>query len=338
MSEDAKALVAQIETIGATALKDVEACGDAERLEQLRVLHLGRKSELAELMRRVKGVPANDRPQVGKVANEVKTAFNQAVTERKEKFESGARRDQLAGEKIDVTLPGRPADRGHLHPTTLALDEIEGIFTSMGFSVATGPEMEEEYYNFEALNIPADHPARDMHDTFYLKGGGVLRTHTSPVQIRAMRRLKPPLAIIAPGKVYRCDADSTHSPMFHQIEGFLVDSHVRFSDLKGVLALLLRKFFGPKVKFRFRPSYFPFTEPSAEVDVLWQGPGRPEEWIEVLGSGMIHPKVLEAGGYDPARVTGFAFGVGVERFAMLKYGIPNIRLFFENDLRFMRQF
>lgn len=338
MSIDIKDLVSHIEELGAAALAEVESCDDLEGLEQLRLRYLGKKGEFSKFGRQVKDVPPEDRPQVGQATNRVKQTFTEALERRRAACERSAGAQRLEAEKLDVTLPGRPQVRGHYHPVSQILREIEDIFISMGFEVALGPDIEDEFHNFEALNIPEDHPARDMHDTFYMEGGGVLRTHTSPVQIRTMRKHKPPLAIIAPGKVYRCDADVTHSPMFHQIEGLLVDEHIRFSDLKGVLGSFLKRLLGPEIQYRFRPSFFPFTEPSAEVDILWQMEGRPPQWLEVLGSGMVHPKVLEAGGYDPAKVSGFAFGLGADRFALLKYGIPSLRLLFENDLRFLRQF
>lgn len=338
MAEDLKSLVSRVEELGETALGEVGGCATLEELEVVRQRYLGKKGELSQIARQIKDVPTEDRAEFGESTNRVKTALGEAIAQKRENFEEKERATVLETESIDVTLPGRPATVGHVHPVTSVLNEIEDIFVGMGFKVVTGPDMEDEFHNFEALNIPRDHPARDMHDTFYLEGGGVLRTHTSPVQIRAMRSSEPPLAIIAPGKVYRCDSDTTHSPMFHQVEGFLIDKDIKFSDLKGVLVTFLHRMLGEDVKYRFRPSYFPFTEPSAEVDILWEAPGRDPEWMEVLGSGMIHPKVLEAGGYNPEQVTGFAFGVGVERFAMLKYGIPNIRLFYENDVRFLRQF
>lgn len=338
MAEDLNSLVSQVEALGETALGEVGGCVTLEELEVVRHRYLGKKGELSLLARHIKDVPDKDRAKFGESTNRVKTSLSEAIALKREGFEEKKRATDLETESIDVTLPGRPATMGHIHPVTSVLNEIEDIFVSMGFRVVTGPDMEDEFHNFEALNIPVDHPARDMHDTFYLEGGGVLRTHTSPVQIRAMRDSEPPLAVIAPGKVYRCDSDTTHSPMFQQVEGFLIDTDIKFSDLKGVLVTFLHRMLGKDIKYRFRPSYFPFTEPSAEVDVLWEMPGRDPEWMEVLGSGMIHPKVLEAGGYRPDRVSGFAFGLGVERFAMLKYGIPNIRLFYENDVRFLRQF
>jgi phenylalanyl-tRNA synthetase alpha chain len=316
----------------------IEAAPDAAALEELRIAFLGKKSELSSLMRTMGNLTPEQRPLAGKVANEVKDALAEALSRRRETFARAERARRLSQEKIDVTLPGRPAPQGHLHPITLATREIVAIFAELGFEAVAGPDLEDEYHNFEALNIPANHPARDMQDTFYLAGGGVLRTHTSPVQIRAMKTRKPPLAVIAPGRVYRCDADQTHSPMFTQIEGFMVDEEVRMSDLKGVLERLIQRYFGEGRPYRMRPSFFPFTEPSAEVDILWRKDDGSEAWLEVLGAGMIHPAVLENVGYDPHKVGGFAFGLGVERFAMLKYGISNIRHFYENDLRFLKQF
>ena len=339
MAVETKSLVDKIESLGAAASAEIERCTDASSLERLRIRYLGKKSALSALRGQVKEVATEERPKVGQAGNRVKTSIDEAISARKRSFESAERARRLEAEALDVTLPGRPMPAGHLHPVTLMFDEIEAIFGSMGFDVALGPDLEEEFYNFDALNMPADHPARDMHDTFYLRGGGLLRTHTSPVQIRSMRAHPPPLAIIAPGKVYRCDsADATHSPVFHQVEGFLIDRGVRFSDLKGILNEFLRRVLAPDVQTRFRPSYFPFTEPSAEVDILWKTDSGEPEWLEVLGSGMIHRNVLKAGGYDPDEVSGFAFGLGVDRFAMLKYGVPDLRLFFDNDLRFLRQF
>lgn len=338
MTTDVKSLAARAEEMGKAALAEVEKCADLQGLEQLRVKYLGKKGEFSGLARKVKDIPADERPEFGKVANRIKTEFGDALDARKAQLSEGSRARQLETEKLDVTLPGRPALRGHLHPITSILREIEDIFVSMGFEIESGPDIEDEFHNFEALNIQEDHPARDMHDTFYMKGGGLMRTHTSPVQIRTMRNRQPPLAIICPGRVYRCDADLTHSPMFYQVEGLLVDTKVQFSDLKGVLITFLNRIFGEEMTHRFRPSYFPFTEPSAEVDILWKSEGREPAWLEVLGCGMVHPNVLRSGGFDPEKVSGFAFGLGVERFAMLKYGIPNIRLFYENDLRFLRQF
>ena len=330
-------LLARMRELGEAAVRQLETAADAQALEGHRVAFLGKKSELNNLMRQMGGLSAEERPVAGKVANEVKDAVTAAFNARREAFARAERDRRLREETLDVTLPGRPFPEGHLHPLTLATREISEIFVEMGFEIVAGPDLEDDFHNFEALNIAANHPARDMHDTFYLQGGGLLRTHTSPVQIRAMQTRKPPLAVIAPGRVYRCDADQTHSPMFTQIEGFMVDENIRMSDLKGVLERLIQRYFGENRPYRMRPSFFPFTEPSAEIDILWQRDGK-DAWLEVLGSGMIHPAVLENVGYDPRKYSGFAFGLGVERFVMLKYGISNIRLFYENDLRFLRQF
>lgn len=334
-----KSLIDQIEAIGVAASREIEGASNAAALEELRIKFLGKKSELSRVKRQMKDVPESERPQIGEVANRVSASLGEALTSRLAACQTSEKDSRLAAESIDITLPGRPYPIGHPHPISKIMQEVGDVFVSMGFEIATGPDLEEEFYNFDALNIPAGHPSRDMHDTFYLQGGGVLRTHTTPVQIRMMKKRTPPMAFIAPGKVYRCEnADFTHSPVFHQIDGFLIDKTVRLSDLKGVLVEFLKRTLGPEVQYRFRPSYFPFTEPSAELDIFWKNPGGEPHWMELLGSGMIHPKVLKAGGHDPAKYTGFAFGLGVERFAMIKYGIPGVRLFYENDLRFIGQF
>ena len=331
-------LLGRARELGEKALGEIAGAGSPSALEAARVAWLGKKSELSGLLRQMGSLPAEERPRVGQVVNEVKESIARLVDERREALEGAERTRRLSEETIDITLPGRARPRGHLHPITQAEREIVMILREIGFERVGGPDLEDEFHNFEALNIPADHPARDMQDTFYLTGGGLLRTHTSPVQIRAMQGRKPPLAIVAPGRVYRCDADQTHSPMFTQIEGFMVDTNIRMSDLKGVLERLIERFFGAGRPFRMRPSFFPFTEPSTEIDILWEREVGSQSWLEVLGAGMIHPAVLEAVGYDPKQWSGFAFGLGVERFAMLRYGINNIRLFYENDLRFLRQF
>lgn len=331
-------LAKQLDELGSAAAQAIEAAADAEALEALRVTHLGKKSELNEVKKLFGKLAPEERPLAGKAFNAAKTRIEAALTEQQDRFAKTERERRLVEETIDVTLPGRPTPVGHAHPMRLALKEITDILCELGFEVVSGPDLEDDFHNFEALNIPDNHPARDMQDTFYLNGGGLLRTHTSPVQIRTMQRREPPLAIIAPGHVYRVDADSTHSPMFTQIEGLLVDEGVRMSDLKGVLERLIHRFFGEGRPYRLRPSFFPFTEPSAEVDILWQREDGSESWMEVLGAGMVHPAVFENVGYDSKKVSGFAFGLGIERFAMLKYGIPNIRYFYENDLRFLRQF
>jgi phenylalanyl-tRNA synthetase alpha chain len=327
------------------ALAAVARAETLEQLEQERVAILGRKSRLTQLMREFASLPAKDRPEAGRVANEAKQALTEALEQRRLQLEAGARSRQIAAEQIDITLPGRAHPLGGRHPLSQTLREIEDIFISMGFSVALGPEIENDFNNFAALNFPEEHPARDMQDTFYLAGGWLLRTHTSPVQIRTMLATPPPLAIIAPGRVYRADADVTHSPQFHQVEGLLVDRRITLGDLKGVLQAFAHRMFGEQYRVRFRPSFFPFTEPSAEVDigcVICGGSGcrvcGGSGWLEILGAGMVHPAVFENVGYDSEKWTGFAFGMGVERIAMLKYGIGDIRLFFENDMRFLSQF
>ena len=311
---------------------------------QIKAQFLGRKGELTTLLREVKNLSAEERPQAGEILNRVKDEMESEIdkaliTARQEKQHKSFK------EKIDITLPGRRIPLARIHPITQVLERVTEIFSNLGFEVAEGPEVEFDYYNFEALNIPKDHPARDMQDTFYITEDILLRTHTSPVQIRVMESRRPPVKIIAPGKVYRCDSDISHSPMFHQVEGFFVDREVSFADLKGTLTLFAHEMFGGETAVRFRPSFFPFTEPSAEVDiqcVICEGRGcrvcSGTGWIEILGSGLIHPEVFRMVGYDPEEVSGFAFGMGIERIAMLKFGIDDIRLFFENDLRFLRQF
>jgi phenylalanyl-tRNA synthetase alpha chain len=336
---------AQLRALEAEALARIRSAPDLAEVEKARVYYLGRKGALTASLRDMGRLSAEERPEVGKVANEVKGAIEASLAAREAELSGAAEEARFAFEALDVTRPGRAPARGSLHPLTLVVREILDVFVRMGFGVAEGPEVEKEYYNFEALNIPAHHPARDMQDTFYVAPGVVLRTHTSPVQVRVMERQPPPVKVVAPGKVYRCDSDVTHSPMFHQVEGLLVDEGVTFADLKGVLATFLRLYYGPDTRVRFRPSYFPFTEPSAEVDiqcVLCGGSGcricGGSGWLEVLGSGMVDPAVYGFVGYDPEKVQGFAFGLGVERIAMLKYGIDDIRLFYENDLRFLSHF
>lgn len=317
---------------------------DADKLEAVRVSLLGRKGQLTELLRSMGSVPPEERPELGKLVNEVRQEVEQLLGDRGAELGALARAKQLEQEAVDVTLPGWTPLTGGRHPLTRTLDEIKATFIGLGFTVVEGPEIETDYYNFEALNIPPDHPARDMQDTFFITEDLLLRTQTSPVQIRTMQAQEPPVRIVAPGKVYRVDADVTHSPMFHQVEGLYVDKGVTFAELKGTLAMLAQQLLG-KRPVRFRPSYFPFTEPSAEMDIqciMCEGEGcrvcSHEGWLEILGAGMVHPKVLQNVGYDPEVWTGFAFGMGVERIAMLKYGIDDIRLFFENDVRFLRQF
>jgi len=334
----------QVEDLARKGLEEIRQAQSLEELERLRVGILGRKGALTVILRSLKELPPEERRRVGEKANRAKETLEAALAETREALkEAAARRAALAD--IDVTLPGRRLPRGRLHPLNRITAEICDIFLHLGFEAVEGPEVELDYYNFEALNIPPDHPARDMQDTFYFNDQVLLRTHTSPMQIRVMEKRRPPVRIIAPGKVYRRDSDMTHSPMFHQVEGLLVDRRVTFADLKGVLTAFVHELFGPEVGLRFRPSYFPFTEPSAEIDiacVICRGQGcrvcKVTGWLEILGAGMVHPAVFEAVGYDPEAYTGFAFGLGVERIAMLKYGIDDIRLFYDNDLRFLRQF
>jgi phenylalanyl-tRNA synthetase alpha chain len=311
----------------------ITKAGDAQALDQIRVQYLGKKGEVTQLLKGLGKLSPEERPKAGDQINKAKDALLQELNARRSELEAAQLQAKLAAEKIDVTLPGRGQSVGGLHPVTKTIQRIEDFFGSIGFSVAEGPEIEDDYHNFEALNIPAHHPARAMHDTFYFNANTVLRTHTSPVQVRTMEAQKPPIRIICPGRVYRCDSDQTHSPMFHQVEGLLVDKDISFADLKGILEQFLRAFFEDNVKVRFRPSYFPFTEPSIEVDID-RGDGK---WMEVLGCGMVHPKVFESSGIDPEEYTGFAFGMGVERLAMLRYGVNDLRLFFDNDLRFLSQ-
>lgn len=328
-----------------SALTDLQSAQDLAELEQIRVRLLGRKGELTAQLRLLGDLPAEQRAAAGQEINAAKDRFQEAYRLRRESLERDELLRRLAAERIDVSLPGVGMPRGSLHPVTRTLERIASLFGSMGFAVAEGPEIETDHYNFTALNIPEQHPARAMHDTFYVDGGMLLRTHTSPVQIRAMERQAPPLRLIAPGRVYRCDSDLTHTPMFHQVEGLVVHEDASFNELYGVLRDFLQAFFERSLPVRFRPSYFPFTEPSAEVDiacVMCDGRGcrvcKQTGWLEVLGCGMVHPAVFGHVGIDAEHYAGYAFGMGVERLAMLRYGINDLRLFFENDLRFLRQF
>jgi len=329
------------------ALGAVKGVKTLDGLNNLRVKYLGRKGEVSSLLKGLGKLEPTERREAGKDINIVKNTLDEAIKERFTALQSSLVDEKLREERIDITLPGRRNQPGRLHPVTTIMEEVETIFTGLGFSIAEGPELETDYYNFEALNIPRDHPARDMQDTFYISNDLLLRTHTSPVQIRVMESNEPPLRVIAPGTVYRRDSDVTHTPMFHQVEGFMVGKGVTFSNLKAVLTHFLQTLFGEEVSVRFRPSFFPFTEPSAEVDiqcVICGGGGgkcrvcKGTGWLEILGSGMIHPNVFKSVGYDAEKVSGFAFGLGIERIAMLKYGIDDIRLFFENDIRFINQF
>ena len=323
----------------------VAAAGDEQSLEALRVRYLGKKGSLTALLKSLGTLPAAERPAAGERINQAKTALQQAIEARKQALVTADVEAQLAAEKIDVTLPGRRQSAGGLHPVSLTLERIGTIFQAAGYEVEEGPEIEDEYYNFEALNIPAHHPARAMHDTFYVSSGTLLRTHTSPVQVRVMEAGEPPFRMICPGRVYRCDSDLTHTPMFHQVEGLLVDERVTLADLKGTVTDFLHRFFEQEPPVRFRPSYFPFTEPSAEVDmgcVSCGGSGcrvcGHGGWLEVGGCGMVHPRVLEMSGVDSEKYRGFAFGLGVERLAMLRYDVRDIRTYFDNDIRFLSQF
>jgi len=319
-------------------LEAVAQAADEAALDQVRVQYLGKKGELTQQLKSLGKLSAEERPAAGAKINEAKQQVQDAITIKRTMMAADALSKQLAVESIDVTLPGRAQVNGGLHPVTMTIERIENFFSQIGFSVAQGPEIEDDYHNFEALNIPAHHPARAMHDTFYYGDGTLLRTHTSGVQVRTMEKQQPPIRIICPGRVYRCDSDQTHSPMFHQIEGLLVDDHISFADLKGILHNFLNVFFERDLQVRFRPSYFPFTEPSIEVDIGYQGEDGEQKWLEVLGCGMVHPKVFEHSGIDTEKYTGFAFGMGVERLAMLRYGVKDLRMFFENDLRFLAQF
>jgi phenylalanyl-tRNA synthetase alpha chain len=338
-------MLEELAKIKGEALSAIAAAHRLDDLERVRIEYLGRKGYLTSALRGLRTLPMDLRPEAGKAANRLKQELEHRLLSRIEEIKTQEREEREKAGRIDVTLPGRPLSLGSLHPLTVVFREIIEFFSGLGFEIAEGPEMELDYYNFEALNIPKDHPARDMQDTFYISDDLLLRTHTSPVQIRIMEKYQPPLRVIAPGRVYRRDDDISHTPMFHQVEGFLVDEGVSFADLKGILELFAQQVFEKETKVRFRPSFFPFTEPSAEVDIaciICKGLGcrlcSQTGWLEILGSGMIHPALLERVGYDTEKWTGYAFGMGVERIAMLKYGIDDIRLFFENDLRFLRQF
>ena len=328
-----------------SALSAIADSSDEKSLDQLRVDFLGKKGSLTELLKGLGKLAPEERPAAGEKINLAKNQIQQALDMRRDLLVQDALSKQLNRETVDVTLPGRRHEHGGLHPVTRTIDRIQAIFKAAGYSVAVGPEIEDDYHNFGALNIHDHHPARAMHDTFYIDPGTVLRTHTSPVQVRVMEGSEPPYRMICPGRVYRCDSDITHTPMFHQVEGLLIDKNVSFADLRGTIEEFLQAFFEKELAVRFRPSYFPFTEPSAEVDmacVMCEGKGcrvcSHTGWLEVMGCGMVHPRVLELSGVDPQRFTGFAFGMGVERIAMLRYGVNDLRLFFENDLRFLRQF
>ena len=335
----------ELEQIASEAAAAIAAATELSALDDLRVEYLGKKGRLTGLLKSLGSLSNDERPAAGAKINDVKQALQNQINEHKERLERSALDSKLATETIDVTLPGRAEEIGGLHPVTRTMERIQEFFTRIGYDVETGPEIEDDYHNFEALNIPSHHPARAMHDTFYIDPSTVLRTHTSPVQVRTMENQAPPIRIICPGRVYRCDSDITHTPMFHQVEGLVVDKDISFADLKGVIDQLLKAFFEADLPVRFRPSYFPFTEPSAEVDIQCancRGEGcrvcSQTGWLEVMGCGMVHPNVLSSCDLDADQYTGFAFGMGVERLAMLRYGVNDLRLFFENDLRFLKQF
>lgn len=334
-----------LESLVSQAQSAIAAAADAQALDQVRVQYLGKKGEITQLLKSLGSLSSEERPKAGAAINEAKQQLQEEINQRRDGLNKDALNQRLAAETIDVTLPGRGQEMGNLHPVTKTLDRIEAFFSHLGYDVAQGPEIEDDFHNFEALNIPAHHPARAMHDTFYFDVHTLLRTHTSPVQIRVMEKEEPPISVICPGRVYRCDSDLTHTPMFHQVEGLLVDEGVSFPDLKGTVAEFLKAFFEKELAVRFRPSYFPFTEPSAEVDmecVICEGDGcrvcSHTGWLEVMGCGMVHPNVFQSAGIDAEKYTGFAFGMGVERLTMLRYGVNDLRLFFENDLRFLSQF
>ncbi|AGF79862.1 phenylalanyl-tRNA synthetase, alpha subunit [Desulfocapsa sulfexigens DSM 10523] len=327
------------------ATEELAAIENSTQLEEFRIRFLGRKGQFSSIMKGLGKVSKEDKPRLGQIANGAKKAIEALYDDKQRALTADSGGSPARNDAIDLTLPGRRPETGKLHPVTQIMSEVCSIFEGLGFSVAEGPDVEHDHYNFEALNIPAHHPARDMHDTFYVSDSILLRTHTSPMQARIMETQQPPLRVIAPGKVYRCDSDITHTPMFHQVEGFLVDRDVSFADLKGVLTIFTQKMFDKDLELRFRPSFFPFTEPSAEVDiacVICDGKGcrvcKRTGWLEILGAGMIDPEVFKMVGYNPEVYSGFAFGLGIERIAMLKYGIDDIRLYYENDLRFLSQF
>ncbi|WHH60189.1 phenylalanine--tRNA ligase subunit alpha [Petroclostridium sp. X23] len=336
----------QLENIKVHAVQDLENACSMQELENIRIKYMGKKGELTSVLRGMGALSAEERPIIGQLANEIRSFIEEKIESSKQVILSKEKQEKLQKEVIDITMPGKKHELGKKHPLSIVLDEIKDIFIGMGFEIAEGPEVELDYYNFEALNIPKNHPARDTQDTFYINDNIVLRTQTSPVQIRSMENSKPPIRIISPGRVYRSDAvDATHSPVFHQVEGLVIDKNVTMGDLKGTLEVFAKRLYGDDTKVRFRPHHFPFTEPSAEMDVscfVCGGSGcrvcKGEGWIEILGSGMVHPKVLKNCGIDPEEYSGFAFGMGLERIVMKRFGIDDLRLFFENDMRFLKQF
>lgn len=340
-------MLEKLSAIALEAKREIAEAGSLDDVRQLLVKYLGKKGEITAVLRGMGQLSPEERPVVGSLANKIRDELEAIITNKEAELLREERLRNIAAERVDVTMPGRPQELGRLHPLTIVMEEIADIFLGMGFTIAEGPEVETDYYNFEALNLPKEHPAREMQDSFYIRPDILLRTHTSPVQVRTMEKLAPevPVRIIAPGKVYRRDDDATHSPMFHQVEGLVIDRDISLSDLKGTLLLFARQMFGPHQQVRLRPSFFPFTEPSAEVDIsciICAGRGcrvcKDSGWIEILGSGMVHPRVLEMSGYDPEEYTGYAFGMGVERIAMLKFGFDDLRQFFLNDARMLRQF
>ncbi len=336
----------QLENIRLAATEALNAAASLEELDTIRVQYLGKKGELTAVLKQMGGLSAEERPVIGQIANEIREYITEQIEIKTKELKAAAQEKQLLAETIDVTLPGKKTALGHKHPLTVVLDEVKDIFIGMGFDIAEGPEVEWDHYNFEALNIPKDHPARDTQDTFYITENMLLRTQTSPVQIRVMEKTQPPIRVIAPGRVFRSDAvDATHSPLFHQIEGLVVDEGVTMGDLKGTLETFARKLYGDDTKIRLRPHHFPFTEPSCEIDISCfkcGGVGCPmckgEGWIEILGGGMVHPKVLKNGGVDPDKYSGFAFGIGLERIVMFRFGLDDMRMLYENDMRFLEQF
>lgn len=336
----------KLEQIRVSATEALNACVQTKEIDELKVKFLGKKGELTAILKEMKNLSAEERPVVGQLANEVRQQIETAIEETKKNLAAKEQEAKLASETIDVTMPGKKAVSGHQHPMNKVIDEICDIFIGMGYEIAEGPEVEKDYYNFEALNIPADHPAKDEQDTFYISKDILLRTQTSPVQVRTMEKKNPPIRVVCPGRVYRADeVDATHSPVFHQLEGLVVDKGITMGDLKGALAVFAKELFGEDTKVRFRPHHFPFTEPSAEMDVTCFACGgkgcrvcKGEGWIELLGCGMVHPKVLRMSGVDPEEYSGFAFGMGLERVAMQRYGITDLRLLFENDVKFLKQF
>ncbi|MGY6519182.1 MAG: phenylalanine--tRNA ligase subunit alpha [Lysobacteraceae bacterium] len=330
--------MSDIESLTRSALAEIQAASGLDALDSLRVSLLGKQGSITGQLKQLGALPPEQRRAAGEAVNRARDVLGEAIVQRREALQAEALQRRLAAETIDVTLPGRRGTRGNLHPVSRTIERIAAIFGQMGYELADGPEIEDDFHNFEALNFPEHHPARAMHDTFYFPDGRLLRTHTSPVQVRFMRTRKPPFRMITIGKVYRSDSDQTHTPMFHQCEGLLVDETSSFADLKGTLKQFVDAFFERDFAMQFRPSYFPFTEPSAEVDIRWERGDGDSRWLEVLGCGMVHPNVLRAVGIDAERYSGFAFGLGVERFAMLRYGVDDLRSFFENDARFLKQF